>query len=203
MQNLIKQYKTRPVILVRHAETIANEEDLARGWSDWPLEEDTTAELHAVGKALKSQGVYGIVASDLLRTLQTAKCLAIGGGLPILKIGSFLHTWNIGKYTGKPTDKVDPILEELAADDPFKTIEGGESFEAFKFRYLLGLIATLNEYPGKLLALSTHGRNLATLNAWAQMGYNDELEISSDHLGYEDYPPATAHLFNVKSNLLF
>lgn len=202
MPPLVKRLKERSVILVRHGETAMNEKDVARGWTDVPLSEDSYALLKATGVSLKKHGVQGIASSDLLRTLQTAHFLSRESGIPILKIGNFLHTWNIGKYTGKSAKKVDPILEQIAKDDPYETIEGGESFEEFKYRFLLGLVSLLNEHQGKLIACATHGRNLAILNAWAQYDYNDDLELSPDHLGYEDYEPATAHLFTIASPLL-
>lgn len=200
---LLKQLqKERPVILVRHAETAMNEEDVARGWTDVPLDKDTYSHLKSVGKELKKQGVQGIFSCNLLRTLQTSRCLSQGGDIPILGTGEWLRTWNVGKYTGKPAKTVDPIIEQIAIEEPCKTIEGGESFEEFKYRYLLGLVGCLNQHPGKLLSFTTHGRNLATLNAWAFMDYNESLELDTDYLGYEEYEPGSAHLFVVSSPLL-
>lgn len=192
----------RQVILVRHPETAMNEEGVVRGWSDVPIDDDEYSQIVEVGKGLKEYDIDGIIASDLLRTLQTAQCLSIGSGAPILCISNFLHTWNVGGFEGLPTDKVDEVLEKLASEEPDKTIEDGESFNAFKARFLLGLIAMLNSYPDKTLVFATHGRNLATLNAWAQEGYPNTLDVSSEHLGYEDYEPGSAHLFNIKSDLL-
>mgnify|MGYP001547155703 FL=1 len=152
-----------------------------------------------LGEGLK---LDGIIASDLQRTLQTALSVSIGSGAPILKTTTILHTWNTGDLTGKPVEEVDPLLEKMAVEEPDKVLKGGESFNAFKYRFLIGLISILNEFPGKLLALATHGRNLALLRAWEEMNYNDELEVASDNLGYEEFEPGTATLFTVESGLL-
>lgn len=192
--------KRRIAYFIRHDETAMNEEDVARGWTDVPLEKDTLDHLIELGGTLTD--INGIYSSDLLRTLQTAHCISLGSGKPILGTSAWLHTWDIGKYTGQKTDKVDPILEEMALERPFETIEGGESFEEFKHRFLLSLIGCLNSNPGKLLAFVTHGRNLACLNAWKEDGYNDALQLDPDHLGYDEFEPGSAHLFDIKSGLL-
>lgn len=191
--------KGRKVILIRHTETEMNEDNLVRGWTDVPLDEDTIIFCKNIGESLKGK-IDGVIASDLLRTLETAHYVSVGSGAPIIKTGNFLHTWDVGNYTGMPADKVDPILEKMAQEEPDKTIEGGESFNAFKYRFLMGLIACLNEYEGTL-AFVTHGRNLATLNAWAQEDYNEDLQLSDD-LDYDAYEPGSAHLFNITSSLI-
>lgn len=198
IKNQVK--KNREVWFVRHAETAMNEYDVSRGWTDVPLETDTFKDLIALGEKLK--GADGIYASNLLRTLQTAHCIALGSGAPILGVNDWLHTWNPGNLTGKPTDEVDPLLERMAIEEPYKTIKGGESFEQFKYRFLMGLIACLNSHPGKTLIFVAHGRNLAVLNAWKEMGYPDTLAISDDDLGYEDFEPGSAHSFKISCGLL-
>lgn len=200
MSKLTQSTYKRKIIAVRHGETPMNEEDVARGWTDIPLDNDQYKKLKKLGEELHMMGPTGIVSCNLLRTLQTSRALA-ESGTPIIGTTDFLRTWDIGKYTGEPTDKVDPILEELAVNEPYKTIEGGESFEEFKHRFLLGLVALLNSQPG-LLIITTHGRCLACLNAWRIMGYPADLSVSEDDIGYDEYEPGTAHMFEIDSPLL-
>lgn len=200
MSGIVKGKKKREIILVRHGETVMNNEKTVRGWTSVPLTEDSKEELHELGKIL-SDKVEGIFSCNLLRTLQTSLCLSKGGNIPLLKTYDFLRTWNVGGFTGMPTETADTLLESLARDEPDKEIEGGESFNAFKARYLLGLIATLNRYEGTF-AFVTHGRNLATLNAWAFADFNEELKVDTDYLSYEAYPPVTAHIFTIDTPLL-
>lgn len=190
----------RTIIVVRHAETPMNESDKVRGWTSTPLDTDTFHDLIELGESINF--IDGIVASDLLRTLQTAHCISLGSGKPILKTAEFLHTWNPGDFTGKPAEKIDPILEKMAVEEPYKDTPNGESFEAFKYRFLIGLIAFLNSNPGKVLCFVAHGRNLALLNAWKEAGYNSELAIDDDHLGYDMFDPGTAHRFDIECDLL-
>ena len=206
MPSLLKQMKEekskggRMFALIRHFETPMNDENKARGWLPTPIDPSEYEDAYDLGEELRGEIDY-IVASDLLRTLQTAHYVSLGSKAPIIKITPFLHTWNIGKYTGEPTKKVDPILEKLAVQDPDKNIDNGESFNQFKYRFLLGVISTLNECEGTI-AFVTHGRNLAVMNAWREENYNDDLDVSDDHLGYEEFGPGTATFFNINSPLL-
>lgn len=206
MSGLLNQIRKgdnkRVVVLIRHGETEMNEENLSRGWSETAL--DAKGERHSktLGRQLKHYSVDGICASDLMRTMQTALEVSKESGIPIIGLYSNLHTWKLGSYEGKPTDEIDPILERLAVEEPEKEIKGGESFNNFKFRFLLQVVSLLNSNPGMTLALVVHGRNLAVFNAWQEAGYPDDLEVSTDDLGYEDFKNGMAYVFEVDSNLL-
>jgi len=204
MPGLIKQLskaKERNCVLIRHGETEMNQEDVVRGWTETSLDEGGQENARELGRELKEAYIDGIIASDLLRTMQTACLVSEESGIPILALSSNLHTWNVGKYTGKPTKTADPILEKLAVEQPEKEIEDGESFNNFKYRYLLQIIAFMNEYSDKTVAFVVHGRNLAVMNAWCEAGCPDDFELYDD-LSYESFPPATAHMFKIKSNYL-
>lgn len=195
-----EEIKKRLIVAIRHGETQLNDQDVVRGWTDTPLDVDAKEELFAVGETLKGK-IDGIITCNLMRTLESALYVSRGSGAPILQTAEFLRTWNVGGFTEMPTDVADPMLEKLIQEDPDKTIEGGESFNEFKFRFLLGLISTLNSREGTF-AFVMHGRNLATLNSWATMDYNDDLEIDPENMEYEPYPPASAHLFEIRSSLI-
>lgn len=195
---------SRNVALIRHFWTPMNAKDVARGWTDIPLDDDAFDAAFELGEELKGK-IDGIVTDNLLRTLQTAQYVSLGSGIPILEITNFLRTWDVGEYTGKPVDEVDPILEHIAANEPDKEIKGGESFNAFKTRFLIGLIAYLNSCPSQnppRLAFVCHGRNFAVLNAWKEAGFNDELDVSNEDLGYEDWEPGSVENFTIHSPLL-
>ncbi|MDE2102440.1 MAG: histidine phosphatase family protein [Patescibacteria group bacterium] len=176
-----------------------NQEDVVRGWTETALDEEGERHARKLGKELKDSRVDCLIASDLLRTMQTAMIVSEESGIPIVALSPNLHTWNVGEYTGKPTDTVDPILERMAEEEPEKEIKNGESFNNFKTRFLLQVIALMNEYSDKTVAFVVHGRNLAVMNAWCEAGCPSDFELDNDHLGYEDFPPATAHAFTIKS----
>lgn len=191
--------KERIIVLIRHGETEMNQEDVVRGWTESPLDE--TGERHArkLGKELKGSGIDCLIASDLLRTMQTAMLVSEESEIPIVALSPNLHTWNVGDFTGKPTETADPELERLAVEEPDKQIKNGESFNNFKTRFLLQVISLMNEYSDKTIAFVVHGRNLAIMNAWCEAGCPSDFEVDNDHLGYDLYPPATAHAFTVQS----
>lgn len=194
--------KERTCILIRHGETKMNDKDIVRGWTETPLDDEGIHHATSLGKKLKGSKIDCLIASDLLRTLQTALVISEYSDIPIIATNSCLHTWNVGEFTGKPAAKADPILERMAIEEPDKVIKDGESFDNFKHRYLIGLIALMNEYSDKTVAFVTHGRNLAVMNAWKEAGYPPDFELDNDCLGYDEFDPGTAHLFDIRSNYL-
>ena len=201
LQSLDKD-KKRGVVLIRNGETEMNEKDVVRGWTETCLDDEGEAHARKLGKSLKGSKIDCIIASDLLRTMQTAMIVSKESGIPIVALSPNLHTWNVGDFTGKPTETADPILEEMAVEEPDKQIKGGESFNNFKTRFLLQVLALMNEYSDKTIAFVVHGRNLAVMNAWKEAGYPEDFELDEDNLGYDEFPPASAHEFIISSSLL-
>jgi broad specificity phosphatase PhoE len=192
----------RDIVVIRHGTTAMNVKDVIRGWSDVPLSDEGFEECEKLGKSLKGKPIDGLVTSDLLRVLQTTLCVSRESGLPIISTTSALRPWNVGKLTGQDSVKTFPILTKYATEKPDEELEGGESFNSFKYRCLVGVISILNNNPGKTLALVTHHRGERLINAWIDAGCPCDLEIDFDTFLQRGEDPATAQNLTVSCNLL-
>ncbi len=143
-----------------------------------------------------------LVASDLTRTLQTAHLISLESGIPIVRTTTALRPWNVGKYTSQPAEKVHPLLMKMATEKPDEMIEGGESFNSFKFRVLIGTMAFLNEYPDKLIGFICHHRNDRIFRGWFEAGCPDDLEIDFEHFAQKGINPGTFDVLEITSGLL-
>lgn len=199
---LKKLDKKRKIVIIRHGETALNVDDRIRAWSDVGLDAKGFEQAEELGRKLKDTGVDMLVASDLTRTLQTASCISKESGIPLLATTMALRPWNVGKYTAQPAEKVHPILMEYAIEKPDENLPEGESFDSFKFRVLMGVIAFLNEYEGKLIGFVAHHRNDRLLRAWYEAGCPDDFELDFEHFNKKGISPGTFDVLEIKSRYL-
>lgn len=165
------------VILARHGETKLNKEgDKIRGWKNIPLDETGHKEAKIMADKLAKEKVDVIMSSDLDRASDTAKALSDKIKKPVEKTKS-LRPWHLGEYAGQHSKDVLNIIEDFARKYPNKPVDGGESFNNFKNRYLNFLKNIRNKYKGKTVALFTHHRNDRLLSAWEQEGTPDNKKI--------------------------
>lgn len=205
MEALLKQLKNqrnkRTIVVCRHGETALNKDDRIRGWSDVPLNPHGVEQAKAMGRKLKDVGIDLIVASDLTRTLQTASQISFESGIPIMETDIALRPWNVGDYTSKPAKEVHGILMKLATQKPEEPIKGGESFDSFRFRVLVGVVSFLNKYPGKLIAFVTHHRNDRLLRSWYEADCPDDFDLDFEHFGQHGIEPGTYDVLDLESDL--
>jgi len=164
------------LILVRHGETKLNADgDKIRGWKNIPLDEHGQEEARKAAKKLVNKDVDVILSSDLIRAVDTAKALSNKIGVPVKRTKQ-LRPWNLGKLSGQHSKDVLNVIADYASS-PNKKVEGGESFNDFKNRYLDFLKDIKNKYQGKRVAIFTHHRNDRLLSAWEKKGMPDSKRI--------------------------
>lgn len=205
MKGLMKQLeepKKRKVVLIRHGETALNKEDKIRGWSNIPLDPHGFEQAEAIGKELKDSGVDVLIASDLTRTLQTALCVSRESGIPLVATTPALRPLDVGDFTGEKASIVHPLIMKHALEEPNEPFKNGESFDSFRCRYLIGLIAQLNAHPGKVVGIITHHRNDRCLRGWVEAGCPDDLEISLEHFFQKGIEPGKCDVLELESSLL-
>jgi broad specificity phosphatase PhoE len=163
----------KTIWLVRHGKTVLNSathaEDRIRGWLDVNLDEEGYREATRLAAFFVGKGIAKIVCSDFNRAAETARVISEATGVPIAENSKDLRPWNVGVYQGQLSQAVHPILEEYARNKPDVAIEGGESFNEFKRRYLEHLDALMRVDNGPLLIVS-HYRNLKLAEAWIEAG---------------------------------
>lgn len=155
------------------------------GWNKIGLEEKGVKEAEKAASNLPKD-LYGIATSDLERAVETAEVIKKRTGIPILEKTPSLRSWNMGKYAGQNPEKIEPILEHLAQKEPDRSTEDGESFNAYKRRFLKGVEAILNKYKGKNIGIITHSHGTRILRAWAKKGCPSDLSL--DMKSYAERP---------------
>lgn len=150
------------ILVVRHGETQLNKDGKVRGWVDVPLNSTGIKEALATAKLLETWEISQIVASDLLRTKQTAQIIGRHNFVPCFYT-EYLRSWNSGsKMRGMDVEKAVPIMRYYVAH-PKETPEGGESFGAFLSRVKIAwqdTIARVNRQPGKAICVVTSSRDI-------------------------------------------
>lgn len=115
------------LFFVRHAPTVLNQAEVARGWS--PVHIDPKRGVKVAEKAareLAKQRIQLVVTSDIQRALDTAQIIA-----KICRVQVYpterLRPWNIGELEGLPEELVRPEMQWYR-ENPDVRIPGGESF---------------------------------------------------------------------------
>lgn len=150
------------ILVVRHGETQLNAANKVRGWTDVPLNSKGIQEALATAKLLEGWEMSGIMASDLIRTRQTAQIIGKHNFVSI-SYTEFLRSWNSGReMAGMDVEKAVPIMRYYVAH-PGETPEGGESFGAFLRRVRVAwmeAVQRVHRQPGKSVCIVTSSRDI-------------------------------------------
>lgn len=163
--------------LIRHAPVTANKGKLY-GQEDFPCDCSNSAQMTKLAERLPDDGVW--IASNLIRTHQTAAAIAEAGGFPLpdLQKEPDLAEQDFGDWQGRTWD-------ELHADNEGNVVlefwrrpstvcpPNGESFVELRNRVDQVITQVLKDHAGKNIILSLHGGTIRAILARA-------LNIDSD-----------------------
>jgi probable phosphoglycerate mutase len=182
------------LVLVRHGETIWNEEGRLQGATDVPLSQRGRAQAARLAERLAGQTFAAIYASDLRRASETAAILAASHDLPV-RLDPRLREQSKGVWEGLTW----PDIEERYPDDLARwevdrdhPPGGAESASAVEARVRAALAAIRAAHPGdEAVLLVGHGMTLRTLICVALgidsfVGRNlqlDNTSLSKLHIG--------------------
>jgi broad specificity phosphatase PhoE len=152
-------------ILLRHASTADNGgAKVVRGWKDQELTPNGRIEAQLVADKLAQYKPAKVFHSDFMRDSETAFIVAKKLNLPT-EADFNLRTWDVGDYSGKPEEEVNPAIMRLYRQ-PWERPPGStESFNEFSARFLNYLedrlrdAATVETYRPPVIV--SHGRNCA------------------------------------------
>lgn len=154
-----------PALLVRHAPTRLNSEgggaDVLRGRLDVPLTPEGLALTAQVASQLAGQPIQHVYAGPLERTAAMGRAISAVTGAPVTYHDELLP-WDYGNWTGRPTDEVKPLLDDLV-DHPWTPIPGGESFFGF-VRRIIPFAMPIIRRPA-LSVIVTHGRDIKAIES--------------------------------------
>jgi broad specificity phosphatase PhoE len=175
-----------------------------RGSADVPLTDEGLMKAHKLGINLAERGgIDRIMASDLNRTLTTAKVLNHYTRAPIVHVGTELHPWHLGALEGQEVtpERVD-FMNDLIRNHPDYQIPGrgelstgdGESFNQFKNRVLPLYDNVLRQHianPGERTMLVSHFRNKKLMEAWIRTGAKPSGEVDKEEMTQDGGSPGS------------
>ena len=147
------------LIMIRHGESVANEQKRFAGHSDFPLTELGMEQAKKCAEALKNINIDAIYASDLKRAYATATPIAEIKGMGVIPTKALCEIF-AGEWEGKTFDELNQKYAEdfgVWRNDIGKArCTGGESICELSARVLATLEAIARENEGKTVCIATH-----------------------------------------------
>lgn len=152
------------VYLVRHCETVANDEHRFAGAFDADVSERGKKQLEYLSEAFKDIHLDKVYSSSRIRARKTAIAINKYSGAP-MEIDDAFHEVRLGDWEGQ-------IVEDIIHSEAWRkwvnfpetaTAPNGESREEELARGWAGLIKVVKENEGKTIAIATHGDILRNL----------------------------------------
>jgi broad specificity phosphatase PhoE len=149
------------LLLVRHGETVWNQENRWQGQADVPLSESGCAQAQRLARRLLNEGrqVHAIYSSDLSRAFRTAEILGETlGMLPLPEQG--WREMDIGRWSGLTTAEVATRYaeewERLRSGEDLPR-GGGETFAQFQGRLIQTVQRLFEQHAGQQVMIVSHG----------------------------------------------
>jgi probable phosphoglycerate mutase len=168
------------LLLVRHGQSEWNAAGLMQGQTPHvPLTELGHAQAAAAAVELASLAPGALIASDLLRAVQTAEHCARATGLAV-ETTPALREQGYGELEGRPSRE---LLDVVDWTDPHWSARGGESLAELHGRVEAFLKHLCAEPPADVIALVTHGDTIRAAQAVAAGLGPDALPVVTPHNG--------------------
>ena len=111
------------VYVIRHGESVNNQQQLWTGWLDVPLTEKGISDAKRAGEFLRGIEFDKVYSSDLTRAIDTAK-KALPGCAP--ETSALLREINVGSIAGKTLSSIEPADRKKASEIGY-ALYGGET----------------------------------------------------------------------------
>jgi probable phosphoglycerate mutase len=148
------------IVAIRHGETTWNAAMRMQGQLDTPLSPRGRWQAGRVGEALATEALDAVIASDLVRALDTAQAIAARHGLAVSSDPG-LRERSFGIFEGYTYADIDARWPAEAArwrhHDPDFGPEEGETFRAFYARSVSTATRIAAAHAGRSIAIVTHG----------------------------------------------
>ncbi|MBF0619301.1 MAG: histidine phosphatase family protein [Candidatus Omnitrophica bacterium] len=192
--------------LMRHGETEQGRARKYCGSLDVPLNDEGKRQAQMLSSRLDGVKIDAVFASDLTRAVQTASIVFKGA---VVEKKPCFREMDFGACEGLSYEEARlayPDMYEAWIHTPLEvTLPGGEAFTAFCARVTNGFQDLLAQYPGKNIALVSHGGPIRVIVCAAlKRGLSDFWSIQQDNaaLNVIEYDPVakvillndTAHL---------
>ena len=162
-------------ILIRHGETDWNRELRFQGQLDVPLNAIGQEQARRVGQRLAHEFADQLIASDLLRTQQTAAPISLlrpAQTALVAQLNAGLREQSFGKLEGMSVPEIQQTLPEVwtrwTEFDADYSVDGGETARQFHARVMRAMALLAQTHPNKTLVVVTHGGVLDMIYRTAQ-----------------------------------
>ncbi|WP_456333083.1 histidine phosphatase family protein [Fervidibacter sacchari] len=147
------------IYLVRHGQTVWNEEGRLCGSSDVPLSDEGLAQARKLAARLKDIDITAIYSSPLLRARQTAEAIAACHCVEV-KVEPDLREIDYGDWEGlKVVDAAErfPELERLRREDPMRFVApNGEPMQLFAERVISAIQRIAASHADETVCVVAH-----------------------------------------------
>ena len=148
------------LILIRHGETLWNQQRRMQGHSDSPLTETGVRQSRQLAQRLKGVAFGALYSSDSGRAHQTARSIAAATGHDII-VEPRLRERHFGVFEGLTGAEIQVHHPDLylrfKSRDPEYVVPGGESALAFRGRVLDCLGEIAGRHAQDIAVVVTHG----------------------------------------------
>jgi broad specificity phosphatase PhoE len=170
------------IYLVRHGQTVWNEEGRLCGSSDVPLSDEGLAQARKLAARLKDIGIAAIYSSPLLRARQTAEAIAAHHRVEV-KIEPDLREIDYGDWEGlKVADVLEqfPEIEKLRREEPMKFVApNGEPMRRFAERVISAIQRVAASHADETICVVAHQTVNRFILCWILQSPHPAHRISS------------------------
>jgi broad specificity phosphatase PhoE len=171
------------LILIRHAESIANAEGRFTRGPHEPLSRRGREEALGRARALRERfDPVALYTSPFVRALETARLVGRMLGLEPIVVEA-LREQDFGELRGRPYDALDRVQREREGPWRFRP-PGGETLEEVLRRAGPALDEIAERHLGAEVIVVSHGGVLAALGAWSRGGAFDAPVLHATATGY-------------------
>ena len=154
------------ILLIRHGETLWNQQGRMQGQHDSPLTPLGLQQARQLGRRLKQVAFFALYSSDLGRAHQTARCIADETGHEIASDPD-LRERSFGIFEGLTNNEIKTRYPEhyepFAKRDPQYAMPHGESASQFRERCVGCLETIARRHGDETIVVVTHGLVLDAL----------------------------------------
>jgi alpha-ribazole phosphatase len=147
------------LFLVRHGEVVSEGQGKFLGFTDLDLSPSGRGQVSALADTLKDRPLDRVYASDLKRSMDTARRICRGRKMDPVPCPDF-REMDMGEWDGKSWEEIRQSYPQ-ATPEFFRDLNkfffpGGEHWPHFRDRVLRGLKTLLRDNPGKSILLAAH-----------------------------------------------
>ncbi|MCK9479726.1 MAG: histidine phosphatase family protein [Firmicutes bacterium] len=154
------------VFFIRHGEAEGNIDRIFHGHYNSNLTENGKEQVSLVAKRLANEPFDAIYSSDLNRAYETAKAIAKGRNIEIIKDTRLREVYG-GKWEGVPWEQLPLLFPDSFGhwvNDPSKlSMPEGETMVEFQNRILNVVCEIVSNNAKKVICIATHGTAIKVL----------------------------------------